>query len=166
MVRPIISVTSMISIIGCLSGCATQTVSNPSDITLEHALVDTVDALAAAHKEGQTIHSNFGYYGCTITAVFNVSATAGQDNKLSLTASGPPVSVFPVNIGATGSEESTASGTRVNTVTVVLATKPCISKASGGGGAAVAPGHAAPAAADPAANLSDPPPLFNQIRHP
>ena len=110
-----------------LAGCAaTQNVSNPSNITLEHALVDTVDALNAARAESIKKDTHFGFYGCSVTAVFNVSATAGQDNKLSLSASGPPVSILPVTIGGAASTESTASGTRANTVTVVLGTKYCL----------------------------------------
>jgi len=141
-----------LALLGSVAGCATQNVSNPGDITLEHALVDTVKALAAAQREGKAIHSNFGFYGCTVTAVFNVAATAGQENKLSLTAAGPPVAILPVTLGGSGSFDSTASGTRSNTVTVVLATKPCMAKASGDG-----------KAPNQTVNLKDPGPIYMMV---
>ncbi|WP_294534364.1 hypothetical protein [uncultured Rhodoblastus sp.] len=118
-----------------VAGCASQNVADPNAITLKQALVDTVDALDAAHQESLLHRTNFGFYGCTVTAVFNISATAGQDNKLALTASGPPATILPVSLGASGSVESTASGTRGNTVTILLATKPCLASAGGGSGA-------------------------------
>ena len=128
-------------LICCLAGCASQDVADPNAITLKQALVDTVDALDAAHQESLLHRTNFGFYGCTVTAVFNISATAGQDNKLALTASGPPAKILPVTLGASGSFESTASGTRGNTVTVVLATKPCLAKAAASAGATGSTGN-------------------------
>lgn len=121
-------------------GCAaTQTVSNPNTITLKNALVDTVDALNAAHAEAKKNGQYFGFYGCSVTAVYNISATATQDNKLTLSASGPPATVVPISIGSTLSSEATASGTRGNTVTVVFNTKYCMpnggnAKSGKGGG--------------------------------
>lgn len=126
-----------------LAGCATQNVSNPSNITLAHALVDTADALNAAYLESKRNGRTFGFEGCTITAVFNVSATAGEDNKLSLAAA-PPAAIFPVGASAGATFESTASGSRGNTVTVLLATPQCMEKASnsnGGNQAAKKPGN-------------------------
>lgn len=78
-------------------------------------LIDTADALAAAHRESVRNRTNF----------FNISATAGQDNKLAL-SSNPPVTIFP--LGGTVCYDSAASGTRGNTVTVVLASKACTGK--------------------------------------
>ena len=133
----VISVASSL-IAPTLVGCAaTQTVSDPNTITLEHALVDTVDALNAAHAEALRNGRNFGFYGCSVTAVYNISATGTQDNKITVTGSGPPAAVIPVSIGGTFSSEATASGTRGNTVTVVFNTKYCapnIKGASVGGG--------------------------------
>jgi hypothetical protein len=121
-----------VAIATSLAGCAaTQTVSDPNTITLEHALVDTVDALNAAHAEALRNGRTFGFYGCSVTAVYNISATGTQDNKITLTGSGPPATVVPIAVGGTFSSESTASGTRGNTVIVVFDTKYCASKAGG-----------------------------------
>jgi hypothetical protein len=127
--------TPVILTVPLLAGCAaTQSVSDPNTITLEHALVDTVDALNAAHAEALRNGRNFGFYGCSVTAVYNISATGTQDNKITVTGSGPPAAVVPIAIGGTFSSESTASGTRGNTVTVVFDTKYCVpSKTSGTG---------------------------------
>jgi hypothetical protein len=121
----------LLSLFGCVAGCATQPVADPNAINLKQALVDTVDALAAAHEESIINHENFGFYGCTVTAAFNISATAGQENKLALSAAPPAAAVLPVSLGGSASFDSTASGTRGNTVTVVFATKPCLAKAAG-----------------------------------
>jgi hypothetical protein len=116
----------------CLSGCAaTQSVTDPNTITLEHALVDTVDALNAANAEARRNGRFFGYYGCSVTAVYNVSATGTQDNKVTITGSAPATQVIPVSIGGTFSSEANASGTRGNTVTVVFDTKYCFPNGAG-----------------------------------
>jgi hypothetical protein len=112
--------------INMLCGCAaTQSVSDPNAITLEHALVDTVDALKAANYEARRNGELFGYYGCSVTAVYNISASGSQDNKITLTGSAPATQVVPIALGGTFSSEATASGTRGNTVTVVFDTKYC-----------------------------------------
>ena len=109
-----------------LCGCAaTQSVSDPNAITLEHALVDTVDALKAANYEAKRNGEFYGYYGCSVTAVYNISASGTQDNKITLTGSAPATQVVPIALGGTFSSEATASGTRGNTVTVVFDTKYC-----------------------------------------
>ncbi len=66
-----------------------------------------------------------GANGGLATTVFNVSATGTQDYKLALTAASPP-NVIPICIGGSASTEATASGTRGNTVTLVLATPYCL----------------------------------------
>jgi len=115
---------------GALAACAAQqTVVEPNQITLSKAMIDTVDALADARAEGLTRHTNFGLYACTATAVFNISATGTADNKVALGVSGgPPAAVAPVTVNISGSSEATQTGTRGNTVTVVLATNECLPK--------------------------------------
>jgi hypothetical protein len=113
-----------------ITGCATQDVADLNKISLEHALVDTEHALLAAHAEAKRNRTYFGLYACSVTAVYNISATAGEDNKLSLSAA-PPVKLVPINLSATETLESTASGTRANTVTVVLSNPACSSKTGG-----------------------------------
>lgn len=139
MLRPCVRVGLLATLLGLTTGCAVQNVSQPGNITLEHALVDTADALAAAHNEAKKNGTFFGLYACSVTAVFNVSATAGDENKVSLTSS-PPFAVFP--IGGSASFDSTASGTRGNTVTVVLASPApaCASKTAGSPAPAPSPG--------------------------
>jgi hypothetical protein len=125
----------LLMLTGYLAGCATQDVADPSKISLERALVETEDALIAAHQEASSYvrHGGtyFGLYACSVTAVYNISATAGEDNKLSLSAS-PAIKIVPIT--ATGSLESTASGTTGNTVTVNLSNPYCSSSKSTGGG--------------------------------
>jgi len=119
----IVAVVVTMSLAGCT---AVQNVADPGSITLEKALVDTVDALSAARARSIRNKTDFGFYGCTVTAVFNISATATQDNKVTLTAAGPPANIFPIALNGMASSEGTASGMRGNTVTVVLGTKYCL----------------------------------------
>ena len=113
----------------CTAGCAVQNVADPANISLEKALVDTVDALAAANARGKQRHTRFGFYGCSVTAVYNISATATQDNKLGLTAAGPAVPIVPIAYTGSLTSQATATGTRGNTVTVVLNTPYCMPNA-------------------------------------
>jgi hypothetical protein len=138
--------------VGGLAACAAQqTVVEPNQITLSKAMVDTVDALADARAEGLARQTKFGLYACTVTAVFNISATGTADNKLAVGLSGgPPAAVAPVTVNVSGSSETTQSGTRGNTETLVLAANECLPKpsspaqpASGGKSAAAAKGGAA-----------------------
>lgn len=111
-----------------LGGCAAnQEIVDPSKVTLEQALVDTVDALAEARQRSMERNTNFAFYGCTVTASFNVSATQTVGTKLALSATGgPPAAIAPISINLSGSRETSDSGTRGNVVTVVLATPGCL----------------------------------------
>ena len=115
---------SMITISALISGCATQSVSDPRNISLRQAMVETVDALSAANKRGKELGTGFAFYGCSITAVYNISATANQDNKLSLAAGLP--STAPVSLSGNVSAEATAAGSKGNTVTLILDTPYCL----------------------------------------
>lgn len=160
--RSIISAKNLVATIALigLTGCAaTQNVSDPHAITLKDALVDTVDALKAAHDRSVKDHTHFGFYGCSVTAVFNVSATGTQDNKLSLTASGPPATILPVTFVGAASSEATASGTRGNTVTVVLGTKYCLPNASASEIKKPAPVGAPAVKKSPIPGKNNPPPV-------
>jgi hypothetical protein len=125
-------------VFGCVAllvtGCtAHQRVSEPSGITLSKAMRDTVDALAAAREQGAKYDPKFGFYPCTVTAVFNVSATGTADNKTNIGVSGgPPPEIAPVSANLSVSNEETESGTRGNTVTLVFATKECLPQAADG----------------------------------
>ena len=106
------------------SSCATQSVSDPRNISLKQAMVETVDALSAANARGKELGTGFAFYGCSITAVYNISATANQDNKLSLAAALP--STAPVSLSGNVSAEASAAGSKGNTVTLVLDTPYCL----------------------------------------
>jgi hypothetical protein len=122
-------VTSLIIISTWSAGCAVQNVVDPGTVTLERALVDTVDALAAAHAESVKRGTNFGFYGCSVTAVYNISASATQNNKITLGAAGPPVPIVPISYTGQVSSEAQAQGNRGNQVTVVLNTPYCMPNA-------------------------------------
>jgi hypothetical protein len=112
-------------LLAAVTGCATQqTVAPPSTISLEKAMVDTVEAMAATRKRGLELGTNFQLYACTVTAVFTISATQTVDNKIAIQASaGPPA--IPASVGGSASSENSSIGTRGNTVTVVLASNQC-----------------------------------------
>jgi hypothetical protein len=73
--------------------------------------------------------TRFGFYGCSVEAVYKISASATQDNKLGLEASGPPATVVPIHYGGTLDLQSKAEGKRENTVTVELKTPYCMPNA-------------------------------------
>jgi hypothetical protein len=108
-----------------MAGCTyQQTVAPPSTISLEKAMVDTVDALAATRQRGLALGTHFELYACTVTAVFNVSATQTVDNKLAIQAGVAP-KLIPISLTGNASNEDQTIGTRGNTVTVVLASDKC-----------------------------------------
>src|SRR5262245_39359835 len=102
------------------AGCAVQNVADPAGISLEQAMVETVRALDSAHAESKRRGTHYGFYGCSVTAVYNISASATVDNKVGLSATGPTPPVVPIAYGGTISSDVNTSGTRGNTVTVVL----------------------------------------------
>jgi hypothetical protein len=108
------------------AACAVQNVADPARISLEQAMVDTVDALNAANRRSKHLHTDYKFYRCSVTAVYNISATATVDNKVGLTATGPTPPVVPIAYAGSISSEAQASGTRGNTVTVVLETPYCM----------------------------------------
>jgi hypothetical protein len=142
---------SIIALAGCT---ATPNVVEPNQITLSQAMRDTVDALADAREEGRLRQTNLGFYPCTVTAVFNISATGTKDNKLAVgMTGGPPAAIAPVTLNVSGSSEATQTGTRGNTVTLVLATSTCMPQASGAAQAGGAKGAAAAAGKGGAAGV-------------
>jgi hypothetical protein len=108
------------------AGCAVQNVADPAQISLEHAMVDTVKALAAANRTSNQLHTDYKFYGCSVTAVYNISATATVDNKVGLSATGPTPPAVPIAYAGSISSDVNTSGTRGNTVTVVLETPYCM----------------------------------------
>ena len=114
------------------AGCgnsARTVVPEPNKITLQDALVSTVQALNAAYvearKQGNVI---MGYYPCTVTANYNVSATGVTTNKIGggIEAGLPGTGVA---ISANASREDGLTGLRGNTVQVVFASSLCLPSA-------------------------------------
>ena len=123
---------------GCNAG-ASRVVPEPDRITLMDALVSTVDALNAAYEEARKPGNQvIGYYPCTVTAVYNISANGVTNNKIGGGITGGPPGVA---ISANASAENDLTAMRGNQVTLVFASSLC------------APGHGAEAGkAVPAAN--------------
>jgi hypothetical protein len=171
-------------IVLALAGCSQNRVPVEANaITLSQAMRDTVDAIYDARAEGilkarEAGGANLGYFPCTITAVFNISATGTVSNKLALGVSGgPPAAIAPVSLNLSGSNESVQSGTRGNTVTLVFASAPCMPmvqlKAPGGpggtggtptqGGGTQGGGNRGGGTPTPAPWTGPPPPYPNQL---
>jgi hypothetical protein len=132
-----LSVISVVALSACVS--ARQDVVEPNAVTLEQAMRDVVDSLSVAKAESDAKGGPYGFYGCTVTVVFNINATGTKDNKLTLGVSGgPPASVAPVTVNLTGSSEATATGTRGNTITMVFGSEDCLPQASAAAGGASA----------------------------
>lgn len=124
---------------GCVRS-SDRVVPEPERITLRDALVSTVGAINAAYEEARKPGNQvIGYYPCTVTAVFNISASGVTDNKIGggLTAGLPK----GISISSNVSTDNSLTGVRGNQVTVVFASSLC------------APGQAAETARIP------PPPL-------
>ena len=136
----LLSMAVLSTALACGACNSPQTVvPEPNKITLQDALVSTVDALNAAYAEARKPGNQvIGYYPCTMAATFNVSATGVTDNKLGGSAGG---GVAGVTLSANASHEDSLTGTRGNNVTVVFASSICAPSATAK--AAAAPSTAA-----------------------
>ena len=121
---------------GCARTQAPSEIAPANAITLQKAMEDTMDALYGARARAISYGGPlFGLYACTVTAVFNISASATAENKLSLGVSGgPPPAVAPVSINLQGGTTATTNGSRGNQVTLTLATPECRDVLGGGKG--------------------------------
>ena len=148
--RGVMTKTSSATLLALLlAGCNNQPDVQPT-ISLSQAMIETVDALAAARAEGQAKQTSLGYYPCSVQAVYNISATLTKDNKVGLGVSGgPPAAIAPVSVNLSGSNETTTSAVRGNTITLVFDTGYCLPQ---GGGAAAGAAAAAAGAPHGAAN--------------
>ena len=109
--------------VGC--GGARDVVPEPNAITLRDALVDTVRALNAAFQEArQPGNQIMGYYPCTLTANYNISATGTTGHKIGLAVGGGAPG--GVTISANASREDSLTGARGNQVQVTFATSLCL----------------------------------------
>ena len=131
---------TLFTLLAC-SGCSggTAVVPEPGKITLQDALVSTVQALNAAYAEARKPGNVvIGYYPCTMKADFNISAQEVTTNKIGLTVQAS-VPASGVSLGGNASRDQTNTGQRGNTVEVVFASSVCM------------PGADTAKAADPAA---------------
>lgn len=142
---------ALVASAGLLTACnggSQSVVAQPSNITLAQALVDTVDAMAAARAEDQGILKNgfptvvpskekggkpetqyvrvpaIGVNPCTITVQFNIAAsgTSAVGQQVTLAAAGK---VVPVSGGVTLSNTNSTSANRGNQVTVAFVSPAC-----------------------------------------
>ena len=112
-----------------LCGCeaATNVVAQPSGITLDAALTQTVTALYQSRAKALELQ-NAGYAPaglnpCTITATFNIAATGTSTGSAGITAGSPAGA--PVSVSANLQVTNTATANRGNQVTVVFTTPAC-----------------------------------------
>jgi hypothetical protein len=111
----------------CLGGgcSATKIVDQPSQITLQTALQETVAALHSVQSPQAYTGSKeaIGFNPCTLQVTFSVTA-GGTDNQSLVLNLGAPTGA-PVTAGLQGSIGSTETASRGNTVTLVFTTPAC-----------------------------------------
>jgi hypothetical protein len=113
-------------ITACLGGCAaSRIVDQPSNITLEMALRETVAALHSIQDQGVYNGSNsaVGFNPCTMQVTFAITAGA-TDNKSLVLNLGAPTGA-PITAGLQGTIGTTETTSRGNTVTLLFATPAC-----------------------------------------
>ena len=118
---------TLFTLLAC-SGCngGTGVVPEPGKITLQDALVSTVQAMNAAYTEARKPGNVLmGYYPCTMEASFNISAEEVTTNKIGLTVSAS-IPTTGVSLGGNASRDQTSTGQRGNVVKVVFASSVCL----------------------------------------
>jgi hypothetical protein len=109
-----------------------RVVAEPNKISLQSALVDTVDALNAAYDRARSDGGRpIGFYPCTLSATFNISATGTADNKLAVGVSG---GISGATINASASNENTLTAARGNVVVATFASSLCLPAEDGNSG--------------------------------
>jgi hypothetical protein len=104
-----------------------EVVPEPNAISLESALVGTVDAFNAAYARSRSYGAPIGYYPCTLSATFNISATGTAQNKLAVGING---GVSGATISGSASNENDLTAARGNVVVVTLASSLCLPSSS------------------------------------
>jgi hypothetical protein len=105
------------AVVLALSGCSLISTSSTQPVSLQTALVQTVDALSAAHAEVET-EGVVGYYPCTLSASFNVASATSVGGSLAQSASSSTDSIVSELSGSHSSSQG-------NQVTVLLASPMC-----------------------------------------
>lgn len=101
-----------------VGGCASNYIPQPTTITLEDAMVDSVRAFRAAQRAGL---GKIKMSPCILEVKFNVTGSATDSDKLGLTA-GSTAGVIPATLALTGSTEQSISGGRQNNITATFVT--------------------------------------------
>jgi hypothetical protein len=112
-----------------LFGCADygpNQVAKPTDITIEQAMVQVVDGIAAAKKEAMAKKVVLGIATCSVVSTFNVTAQANNGGKLVLDATIKAPAPVNAGFGATGEQNSSATSSRGNTVVITLTSESCL----------------------------------------
>lgn len=112
---------------GC-GGASKAVVDNPSGLTLQAALVDTVTSIYAARRQSLVLKEAnggvpLGLNVCSAQAVFNVSATGNDTRSVNGTLS-TPQNLY-VSASVSGSSSSTSTASRGNQVTVLFTSPAC-----------------------------------------
>jgi hypothetical protein len=90
-----------------VAGCAGQPTSS---VTLQQAMIDTVDAIEAANKEAAAKGAIPGLEPCSLTASFSVSSSGTVGKSLSLGV-GAPLPVAGATLGGSGTAGTSGSNT-------------------------------------------------------
>jgi hypothetical protein len=110
----------------CLGGCSTtKIVDQPSQITLQQALQETVAALHSVQSPQAYNGSKeaIGFNPCTLQVTFSVTAGGTDNRSLVLNLAAPTGAA--VAAGVQGSIGSTETASRGNTVTLLFTTPAC-----------------------------------------
>ena len=119
----------LVLIATALAGCtsaADRVVPTPTDVTLQGALVEVVQAFRAAQAESHGTGTPIGLYPCSVTVTFNVTAGGSSGNQVVLDASvRPPARVVDGTFGLTATTEQTQTASRGNQIVVLLTSAAC-----------------------------------------
>lgn len=98
----------------------------PTDVNLENAIMQVRNGLVAAQNQSEKDKKYSGFYPCSATIVFNITAKADKSNTLVMDASvALPAPISP-KIGVSDSYVNTAEATRGNQITVNLVSSICL----------------------------------------
>jgi len=135
-----------------LAACVTQpqqVVPRPTDVDIQHAVMQIRDAIVAAQDKSKKDQQYAGMYPCTAQAVFNVTASANQQNTIVLDAAiKPPVPASP-SLGLSDSYVAGANASRGNQITITFASSLCMTSANGSAAGSATKTQTAPGKSGP-----------------
>lgn len=124
-----LAVAATALVVSACTNAVQSVVNNPSEITLDRALKETITALQNARAHADTYRhpdgsrDPIGLNACSVQAVFNVTAGGADRQGLVLNVGAPAGA--PVTVGLQGSIEQSATATRGNVVTVLFTSPAC-----------------------------------------